>query len=51
MDIRQIILDIVQSQKYKGMDASHLSRELKMEDAASFTKLMKCLTCPCKRSA
>ena len=29
MDIRQIILDIVQSQKYKGMDASHLSRELK----------------------
>lgn len=43
MDIRQIILDIVQSQKYKGMDASHLSRELKMEDAASFTKLMKCL--------
>lgn len=43
MDIRQIILDTIQSQKYKGMDASHLSRELKMEDATSFTKLMKCL--------
>ena len=43
MDIRQIIMDTVKSQKYKGMDASHLSRELKMEDSDSFTDLMKCL--------
>lgn len=43
MGIRQILLDTVRSQKYKGMDASHLSRELKMEDSNSFTELMKCL--------
>ena len=43
MDVKQIILDVIQSQKYKGMDAAKLSRELNMEDSTSFTELMKSL--------
>lgn len=43
MDIKKVIIDMIQSQKYKGMDAGHLSREIGMEDSDSFTKLMKAL--------
>lgn len=34
---------MIQSQKYKGMDARQFSRELDMEDSSSFTELMKAL--------
>lgn len=44
MNMQKDILGLIRSDKYKGMDVSHISRTLNMEDHASFTELVKILT-------
>lgn len=38
---KESILEIMKQQNYKGMNTAQLSRELDMEDSASFTQLLK----------
>lgn len=41
MDIKEAIESLVKKDSYKGMNAAQLSREMNMEDSASFISLMK----------
>lgn len=43
MNIKESILALVKSQKYKGMDTTRISHVFEMVDSASFTKLLKAL--------